>query len=101
MTWLCVGLSFALVGVVIYLQERREDRWHRRMSDLLNRKMAKDFYDYTDATVIMDKAAKMTPEQLRFAELEAAEKAIKEGYDKPKEPPFINAYRPRVEAKLS
>jgi hypothetical protein len=99
MAYLIIILAFGLVGFNIWLAERREDRWQKRMSDLLNRKMAHDFYDYVQGSADLERASKMTTEQLRFAEILATEKAIKEGNEKSKEPPFINQYRSHVEAK--
>jgi len=72
MAYLIIILAFGLVAFNIWLAERREDRWHRRMSDLLNRKMAKDFYDYVQGSADLERASKMTAEQLRFAEILAA-----------------------------
>ena len=94
--YVVIALSFGLVAFKIYLAERREARWHRRLEDLLNRKMARDFYDYVNGNEVLEKTKHVSLiEQLEKEALKKQEEIRRRN-----DPPFINQYRPHVEAKV-
>ena len=94
--YLVIILSFGLVVLNIWLNERREARWHNLIQDLLNRKMAKDFYDYVNGTEILNKSQKM--DVVKQWEKEALDEVVA-ARERTNNPPFINQYRPNVSAK--
>lgn len=89
MIYVILGAAVALVGVNIWLQERRETRWHDTMKDLLNRKMARDFYDYVYGTEVLKKAQNSEQRDL-FRDIE---EQIRNKRDRGKVPEFINQRR--------
>lgn len=68
MEYAVLGFAVALVGVKYWLDERRERRWHKLLDDLLNRKMARDFYDYVNGTEVLSKSN--NPQAQLFKEIE-------------------------------
>jgi len=91
MEYVVLGVAVGLVAVKFWLDERRETRWHETLNDLLNRKMAKDFYDYVYGTELLNKSK--NPQHQLFKEIE---QQIKDKADEGKVPKFINERRPFV-----
>jgi len=89
MEYVVIGLFSGLVAFNMWLTERRENRWHKRLDDLLNKKMAKDFYDYVNGTEVLNKSK--NPQAQLFEEIE---QQIKDKADAGKVPDFINERRP-------
>uniref|UniRef100_A0A6H1ZIZ0 Uncharacterized protein n=1 Tax=viral metagenome TaxID=1070528 RepID=A0A6H1ZIZ0_9ZZZZ len=88
MEYVILGAAVAFVGFQMWLSERREARWHRTLNDLINKKMAKDFYDYVYGTEVLKKAE--NPQQQLFADIE---EQIRNKRDQGKVPEFINQRR--------
>lgn len=85
MEYAVLGLAVALISVKFWLDERREKRWHKLLNDMLNRKMAKDFYDYVNATELLERA-----QNPHVKTLEEIEQQIQDKRDAGSVPPFIN-----------
>lgn len=89
MEYVVLGIAAALVGVKFWLDERKEKRWHNLLDDLLNRKMARDFYDYVNGTEVLNKSK--NPQAQLFKEIE---QQIRDRQDEGNVPKFINEKRP-------
>ena len=85
MIYVILGAAVALVVGNMWLTERRETRWHRTMQDLLNRKMARDFYDYVYGTNAIKETE--NPQMKLFKDIE---QQIKDRDEKGRVKPFIN-----------
>lgn len=88
MEYVILGLAIALVGVKFWLDEKKEKRHHSLICDLINKKMARDFYDYVYGTETLKKAD--NPQLKLFKEIE---EQIRNNADKGKTPEFINQRR--------
>jgi len=100
LAYVVVGLAFALVGIKFWLDERkelrcqkREELWYKLLTDLLNRKMARDFYDYVNGTEVLRKSE--NPIEKWEKEALAKMEELKQS-----PPPFINQYRPKVDVNV-
>lgn len=84
-------VSVGLIGVKFWIDERREQRWHKMIYDLINRKMARDFYDYVNGTGTLHKDS--NPQMQMFEEIE---QQIRERQERGNVPDFINQDKAKV-----
>lgn len=93
MEYVIAGLSFGLVVFKLWLDEKKEARWHKQLNDLINKKMANDFYDYVHGTKILKK------DQIQTELFDEFAQQYKDRVDRGKVPPFINQKRPGVDIR--
>jgi hypothetical protein len=91
MEYAVFGLAVVLFAANIWFSERRERRWHELLKDLLNRKMAKDFYDYVNGTEVIERGK--NPQLKMFEEIE---QQIRDKQQAGNVPAFINQKRPNI-----